>query len=120
MKRHAGADHFVIRQPDRTLALLPAGMTKASRDSEALVAHPRFPVERLSDLRALIDALLASCTGISPDRRRAGNVESATQPEGRNTVATLLQALLAEAAGVGRQQTESTDREEGGDDQDRT
>jgi hypothetical protein len=42
------------------------------------------------------------------------------RPELRNTVATLLQALLAEAAGVGRQQTESTDREEGGDDQDRT
>ncbi len=42
------------------------------------------------------------------------------RPELRNTVAMLLQALLAEAAGVGRQQTESTDRDGGetGDDQD--
>ena len=26
-KRHVGADHLVIRQPDRTLALLPVWMT---------------------------------------------------------------------------------------------
>jgi hypothetical protein len=36
----------------------------------------------------------------------------------RNTVAMLLQALLVEAAGLGRRQIESTDREEVGDDQD--
>ena len=37
-KRHAGAVHFIIRQPDRTLALLPAWMTDASRGAQALVA----------------------------------------------------------------------------------
>jgi hypothetical protein len=30
-KRHAGAEHFVVRQPDRTLALLPAWMTEFLR-----------------------------------------------------------------------------------------
>ena len=42
------------------------------------------------------------------------------RPELRNTVAMLLQALLAEAAGVRRRQIGSTDREEAGDDQDYT
>lgn len=44
------------------------------------------------------------------------------RPELRNTVAMLLQALLAEAAGIGGRQTESTGRDggEAGDDQDYT
>jgi hypothetical protein len=42
------------------------------------------------------------------------------RPELRNKVAPLLQALLAEAAGLQQRQTESADREggEAGDDQD--
>lgn len=40
------------------------------------------------------------------------------RPELRCKIALLLQMLLTEAAGVGERQTESTDREEAGDDQD--
>ncbi|MBV9827826.1 MAG: hypothetical protein JO001_19515 [Alphaproteobacteria bacterium] len=43
VKRHAGAEHFVIWQPDRTLALLPAWMTDTSRGAQGLVVHPRLP-----------------------------------------------------------------------------
>src|SRR5436305_13146857 len=81
-KRHAGAVHFIIRQPDRTLALLPVWMTDASRGAQALVAHPRLPVERLADLRALVDALMASCGGEPPRCEGADDVESTTQSEG--------------------------------------
>jgi hypothetical protein len=44
------------------------------------------------------------------------------QPDLRSRLAPLLQALLAEAAGVPQRQTESKDRdgEEAGDDQDHT
>jgi hypothetical protein len=44
------------------------------------------------------------------------------QPDLRNKLALLLQALLAEAAGVQQQRTESLDRDggEAGDDQDHT
>jgi hypothetical protein len=82
-KRHAGADHFVIRQPDRTLALLPAWMTEPGLvSSYQLVAQVRLPVEKLGDLRALIDALMASCAGDLPRCRGASHAESTTQSEG--------------------------------------
>ena len=42
-QRHAGAEHFVIRQPDATLAALPAWMTQAeAAHSGELVSFPRF------------------------------------------------------------------------------
>src|SRR3954463_10967822 len=81
-KRHVGMVHFIIRQPDRTLALLPAWMTDASRGAEALVASPRLSIERLRDLRALLDALMASCTGSLPPCNGAGDAENARQSEG--------------------------------------
>jgi hypothetical protein len=33
-KHHAGADHLVIHQPDRTLALLPVWMTEPAAASQ--------------------------------------------------------------------------------------
>src|SRR5947209_3376193 len=77
-RRHAGIAHFIIRQPDLTLALLPAWMTEASRRAQAVVVQPRLSVERLADLRALVDALMASCIGDPPPCNGAGNVERAT------------------------------------------
>ena len=96
-----------------------------------LLPHPRLPVERLADLRALVDALMASCSGELPRCEGAGDVESATQSEGpvrrdaprvadlrpdlRNKLALLLQVLLAEAASVQQQRTKSVDRSGGED-----
>jgi Family of unknown function (DUF5372) len=81
-KRHAGAEHFVIRQPDRTLALLPGWMTEPGQAALQIVVDPRFPVQRLADLRVLVDALMASCTGDSPPCKGAGDAERTTQTGG--------------------------------------
>ena len=54
-KRRAGADHLIIRQPDQTLALLPVWMTEPAAASYQLVSAPRFPIESLAEVRALID-----------------------------------------------------------------
>src|SRR3954463_15263946 len=81
-KRHAGTVHFTIRQPDRTLALLPAWMTDASRGAAALVASPRLSIERLRDLRTLFDALMASGTGMPLPCNGARDAENPRHSEG--------------------------------------
>src|SRR5438067_13712353 len=48
-------------------------MTEASRRAQAVVVQPRLSVERLADLRALVDALMASCIGDPPPCNGAGN-----------------------------------------------
>ncbi|WP_456777379.1 hypothetical protein [Bradyrhizobium sp. USDA 3315] len=73
-QRHGGADHFVIRQPDTTLALLPAWMTQVdAARSASLIAHPRFAPGALMALRALVDSLLGFADGDSPRREGAGH-----------------------------------------------
>ena len=64
-KRHAGSSHFVVRQPDGTLSLLPSWMTESAASANRMHSPPRLPVERLVDLRCLVDALLASLQGES-------------------------------------------------------
>jgi hypothetical protein len=81
-KRHVGADHLVICQPDRTLALLPVWMTDPTAASYQLVSSPRLSIESLAEVRALIDALLASSGRESPRREGAEDEERATQPKG--------------------------------------
>jgi hypothetical protein len=135
-RRHAGTEHFVIRQPDQTLALVPAWMTEPGLPAaHQLLPYPRLAVERLVDLRALVDALMASCQGNSPRYKGVGHEERATPPEGSvragakgrgpsarpaAKLTPLLQALLTEAAGVEPDPTTADDlgREEDGDDQD--
>src|SRR5208337_1490972 len=68
VKRHAGADHLIARQPDGTLSLLPVWMTRPEAGAYQLVATPHLPIGVLFDLRGLIDALLASSRGDSPLR----------------------------------------------------
>ena len=43
-KRHGGEVHFVVRQPDGTLMLLPAWMTEPSAESYRLISDPQLPV----------------------------------------------------------------------------
>src|SRR3954471_11481458 len=81
-KRHAGADHLVIRQPDRTLALLPVWMTGPAAASHQLVSSPRLSIESLAEVRALVDALLASSGRESSRRKGAGDAERTTQSKG--------------------------------------
>ena len=65
-KRFAGEDHLVVVQPDGTLALIPAWMSEDSARSATLTASPRLAVGRLVELRARIDALIASQGGAWP------------------------------------------------------
>src|SRR3954469_16575483 len=78
-KRHAGADHLVIRQPDRTLALLPVWMTAPAAASHQLVSPPRLSIESLAEVRALVDALLASSGRESSRRKGAMRSERHSQ-----------------------------------------
>ena len=81
VRRHASADHLIVRQPDRTLALLPAWMTQTNGSWCELVQHPRLPLEKLAELHALVGTLLISLRGDSPSTRGAGDDERATQPK---------------------------------------
>ena len=94
-KCHAGAEHFIIRQPDRTLTLLPAWMTEPGQAATALVMHPRFLIERLAELRLLLDARMASCTG--PTMRSARRKQGELFEEGR--VTELASPLVVEFSG---------------------
>ena len=67
-KRFAGEDHLVVVQPDGTLALIPSWMSETTARFAALTTLPRLCVERLVELRARIDALLASPSGASSPR----------------------------------------------------
>ena len=80
-KRRAGTEHFIIRQLDRTLAPLPAWMAEPGQAALGIVGHPRIPVEGLADLRTLVDALMASCTGFRPLSRELA-MKSARRKQG--------------------------------------
>ena len=70
-KQHCGDEHFIAVKPDGTLTLLPAWMADSTAASFRLIFDPRLSVKRLSDLGALVDALLASSLeGIVPTARR--------------------------------------------------
>jgi hypothetical protein len=132
-KRHAGADHLVIRQPDRTLMLLPVWMTAPAAASHQLVSPPRLSIESLAEVRALVDALLASSGRESSPAAREPVMRSerhsqrdlfeerATvlhlRPDLQAKLTPLLQILLTEAAGVGQQdETARAGAQEDGDD----
>ncbi|MDX8514614.1 hypothetical protein [Mesorhizobium captivum] len=134
VRRHAGADHFVIRQPDRTLALLPAWMANAAGLSCELVQHPKLPLEKLNELHALVSAHVTWLREDSLSTRGAADEGAETQPRGfirTNQIAggasargeedadAAAPALLVEAAAQGTRE-ENGDRigEEDGNDQD--
>ena len=102
-KRHAGSSHFVVRQPDGTLSLLPSWMTESAASANRMHLPPRLPIERLVDLRCLVDVLLASLQGESvPGERvhdacseaksarsvQATGFQSATAPDGAGKTGT--------------------------------
>lgn len=72
-KRLGSETHFVIRQPDATLTLLPAWMAAPAAASFHVKAEPRLPVDRLLEARLLVDALLASSSRESSHSRGGGH-----------------------------------------------
>jgi hypothetical protein len=55
-----GEAHFVIRQLDGTLTLLPGWMVGPAAASFRVIPDPRPPADRLLDVLDLVDSLLAS------------------------------------------------------------
>jgi len=58
--RHGGIDVLIIRQPDGTLAQIPAWMMREGASLHHIGEVPRLPLERLRDMRLEIDGLLSS------------------------------------------------------------
>jgi hypothetical protein len=59
-KEHAGTRHLIIRGPDGAKILLPEWMAHPDAGAIRIVSYPRLCVNRLIELRALIDRLMAS------------------------------------------------------------
>src|SRR3954453_17557338 len=57
-------------------------MTEPAAASHQLVSSPRLSIESLAEVRALVDALLASCRRESSRRKGAGDAERETQSKG--------------------------------------
>src|SRR5690242_11381071 len=83
-RRFAGEDHLVIVQHDGTLALVPCWMSEETAGAATLTSHPRLSVDRLLELRARVDALLASSGGESA--LRSGGTHAITRQAAARTV----------------------------------
>jgi hypothetical protein len=55
-RRHRGETSFIVRQPDGTLAAVPAWMMEDGASALALQDVPRLPLSCLRDLRSELDA----------------------------------------------------------------
>jgi hypothetical protein len=62
-KEHAGMRHLLVRRPDGAKILLPEWMTFPHAGAIRILSHPRLCVNRLVELRALLDRLMASSAG---------------------------------------------------------
>ena len=55
---HYGAPHVLVRGTDGTTHLLPAWMTTSEAGATEVVAVPRLPVNRLLELRSVLDRIM--------------------------------------------------------------
>jgi len=61
---HYGAPHILVRATDGTAHLLPAWMTLPEAGATGIVTVPRLPVNRLLELRSVLDRIMiASSSG---------------------------------------------------------
>jgi hypothetical protein len=67
-KNHAGTRYLIIRGPDGAKILLPEWMAHPDAGTIRIVSYPRLCVNRLIELRALVDRLMA----FSPHKNCAG------------------------------------------------
>ena len=67
-KEHAGMRHLIIHGPDGAKILLPEWMASPDAGAIRIVSYPRLCVNRLIELRAFVDRLMAS----SPHKNFAG------------------------------------------------
>ncbi|MFC7554713.1 DUF5372 family protein [Pseudoroseomonas wenyumeiae] len=67
---HNGTRHLTLRLDDGTSSLVPAWMTGADGAALRVVNVPRLPLDRLLELRALLDSPNLTCRGLDPHCRR--------------------------------------------------
>jgi hypothetical protein len=60
---HAGTRHLIIREADGSAVLLPVWMTAPEAALVRIVDRLRLPVDRLVDLRTIVDGLMVSSSG---------------------------------------------------------
>jgi hypothetical protein len=117
-KQHGGEEHFIVRQPDGTLMLLPAWMTNPDAGAFRIISDPRLPVNRLSHLRILIDLLLASPKRESARARGSeGSVRDANSTEEYSEQQRSTDVGVAQGSADGgsrRRHRWNTRREQGG------
>jgi hypothetical protein len=77
---HAGTRHLIIRTADKSGFLLPAWMTTPEAGAIQIVPDPRLPLNRIIELRALVDRLMVSSSG--------GMVPTAGQRHEKNITTT--------------------------------
>jgi len=67
-KSHQGQEHFIIKQPDGSLALLPSWMCSKEAENTKLANKPQISITALQDLNKLITCdLLVSKGKNSPE-----------------------------------------------------
>src|SRR5581483_622806 len=72
---HDGCRHFTVRRESAHSQFLPAWMTEPEAASAKIVADPLLPVNRLLELRALLDVLVALPRGESPPGEGRAHVQ---------------------------------------------
>ena len=127
---HGGSRHLIIRKPsDGAKCLLPEWMTSPAAGVIRIVSCPRLSVNRLVELRGLIDRLMASSLGTTiledrsmtrwmppePDLFKTSMPNELSAFPRRTNALELLKMLLTEAISI--TEAGSIDQE-GGDDQD--
>jgi hypothetical protein len=60
---HAGTRHLIIRTADKSGFLLPSWMTTPEAGAIQIVPDPQLPLNRIIELRALVDRLMVSSSG---------------------------------------------------------
>jgi len=75
-QRYRGETAYIIRQPDGTLAAVPAWMMDDSAGAMKMGSAPRLPLSSLRDLRCELDACLSL---LGDDSRREGGKHGAQE-----------------------------------------
>jgi hypothetical protein len=106
-KEHAGTRHLIIHGPDGAKILLPEWMAHPDAGAIRIVSYPRLCVNRLIELRAFVDRLMAS----SPHKNLGGgeqrNETIADVTAGSLQDVDLRAAILTTKGGSGNSQDAS-------------
>jgi hypothetical protein len=125
--QHGGIEHVLVRRKDGATFIFPAWMT-ANPSLGEIVAHPRLPVNRLIEVREIVDRIMIASSAVNSvggHREEGSECSTGSIPRARITPEFLsgkavefLQTLLIEAISPDLAEREEKDDQEGSDDQD--